>query len=429
MEETDGRMKSDELASSFGIDFEPTVGIDETSATVTIPYVDGSIVFGFADIETKAKSFDAEVTVQVYATEGRYEPFVGHLQAVSLSNRETFRRMLDNEFGKEFDWAKRLNKAIAMARTAYFAAGQSQHIVDVEPSTSRYAIEGFVPDSGVTIVFGMGNSAKTYLTLDACLSTVNGMTWIDRFTVAAPVLYLDYEARASTIRRRWERLANGCQIEGLHYMHGRGVAVVDQQDAIRREIDRTKAGLVVVDSAVMACGGNPSDAEPVKAMFNAMNRIGVPVILIAHTDKAENDKYPFGSIFWHNGARMTWNVKRIDSEESPDIQVGFHNRKANDDRKQRSFGVMVRFTDPDGAVEVASMDLTVVPELRYTTSQKLIGAIRDSGTALGIEDLAPIVPTVSRHTVYNTLGLLVKDGRLGTNTESGEGKKWALLSS
>src|SRR5262249_40267808 len=60
-------------------------------------------------------------------------------------------------------------------------------------------------------------------------------------------------------------------------------------------------------------------------------QIGAGSLHIAHITKSEGgDMKPFGSVFWHNGARSTWFVKLAD--ESPDGQIlnlGFFNRKAN----------------------------------------------------------------------------------------------------
>jgi hypothetical protein len=49
--------------------------------------------------------------------------------------------------------------------------------------------------------------------------------------------------------------------------------------------------------------------ESVSAYTGALEYIGLPCLSLGHTDKAENLRYPFGSIFWHNLARMTYSLK------------------------------------------------------------------------------------------------------------------------
>jgi len=66
---------------------------------------------------------------------------------------------------------------------------------------------------------------------------------------------------------------------------------------------------------------------------------------LSHTNRSEtSDQRPFGSSFWHNGARTTYFAKR--AEDSPlvdTIHVAFYNRKANLSRLQRPFGYQVCF--------------------------------------------------------------------------------------
>jgi hypothetical protein len=57
----------------------------------------------------------------------------------------------------------------------------------------------------------------------------------------------------------------------------------------------------------------------------------------------ESDKKPFGSSFWHNGARATWNIKRSETEHPHDITVGCYNRKANLGPLQPAVGFRIEF--------------------------------------------------------------------------------------
>jgi hypothetical protein len=41
----------------------------------------------------------------------------------------------------------------------------------------------------------------------------------------------------------------------------------------------------------------------------AVQQIGGPVLSIAHVTKALVPKWPFGSVFWHNLSRVTWNLR------------------------------------------------------------------------------------------------------------------------
>lgn len=107
----------------------------------------------------------------------------------------------------------------------------------------------------------------------------------------------------------------------LSYMadHLRHVAVDDKID------------YAVFDSIAFACDGPPEAAEVAGRYFQAVRRIGIGSLHIAHVSKAEGaDQKPFGSAFWHNGARATWNVSVANSSrDGAGLSVGLFNRKFN----------------------------------------------------------------------------------------------------
>jgi len=68
---------------------------------------------------------------------------------------------------------------------------------------------------------------------------------------------------------------------------------------------------MVVDSIVPACGGTDAlKPEAAGQYAAALIGIGLPTLSLAHVTKADNPVYPFGSIFWHNLARMSWSLTR-----------------------------------------------------------------------------------------------------------------------
>src|SRR5207249_9998666 len=52
---------------------------------------------------------------------------------------------------------------------------------------------------------------------------------------------------------------------------------------------------------------------------------------VAHVNKGDNaDKKPFGSTFWHNGARATWFAKASEpTNDAANLTLGLFNRKSN----------------------------------------------------------------------------------------------------
>lgn len=267
-------------------------------------------------------------------------------------------------------WSQLMDSALREAHHAYLTKSAAIDIREVPVSfDNRFRIEGVVVEQGVTIWFAPGSSGKGWLALLASLAVAAGVPFLGHETRRGPVLYLDYEDSEQESAARRDRLIRGMAATGgiggsfFHWMPGRGLPLLDQIEAVRREIDRIGAELLVVDSALFALGGNPNDAEPVGRFMNALNTLGVAVLLIAHNTKVDDQEHPFGSIFWHTSARATWYAKRVDSEDTPDIQVALLPKKANRSRRQKPLGAEMRFEDPDGPVTIDIYDISENEEL------------------------------------------------------------------
>ena len=81
--------------------------------------------------------------------------------------------------------------------------------------------------------------------------------------------------------------------------------------------------------------------------FRAVRQIGVGSAHIAHITKSleGNEEKPFGSVFWHNGARATYFMQRA-AEADDGMTVGVFNKKFNTGPKLPPFGFRFVF-EPD----------------------------------------------------------------------------------
>ena len=119
-------------------------------------------------------------------------------------------------------------------------------------------------------------------------------------------------------------------------------------DRLTRIVRDEALDYVIFDSIAFACDGPPEAAEVAGRYFQAVRQLGVIGSLhIAHTTKGENnDKKPFGSSFWHNGARSTWFVKLAESiPGASSATVGLYHRKANLGGLRPSVGFEVAFDE------------------------------------------------------------------------------------
>jgi hypothetical protein len=121
---------------------------------------------------------------------------------------------------------------------------------------------------------------------------------------------------------------------------------------LRDEVARIGAIAVVLDSYQAATPDGRIHAEQAdvpREMFHALARIGVPALVLAHVTKSGGDhqQYPYGSVFVHNLARMTWSVRKLSQDDEP-LRVELRNQKSND--RQLELPTVLAFPYVDGKI-------------------------------------------------------------------------------
>jgi len=220
-----------------------------------------------------------------------------------------------------------------------------------------------------TIMFGDGGTTKSYLAL------YFGGSLARR---GVRVLLSDWELCGEDHRDRLERLF-GEDMPTIHYMRCTRPLVVEA-DRLRRAVREKGINFCIFDSVAFACDGPPEAAETAGRYFQSLRSLGtVGSLHVAHVTKAfeGSDQKPFGSTFWHNGARSTWNVKLADTiPDEAIVSVALHNKKANLRAKRPSVGFEFTFT-PD-RTNVRRIDVGDVPDLAagLPVRQRMVLALR-----------------------------------------------------
>ncbi len=190
-----------------------------------------------------------------------------------------------------------------------------------------------------TILYGNGGAGK---------GTIASSWIVGLVTSGHRVLVIDYEHHDTEWARRIASLGSVDMLSDVVYVSpvdaawkGARGAIWDHADDLRELAVRTESTYAVIDSAVVACGAtNPLDPEAPGQYFAALARIGLPSLTLAHVTGAGDLSKPFGSVFWHNLARVTWSVSRIGSEGH---QVLLQHRKDNNHERQGKHLVTVEW--------------------------------------------------------------------------------------
>ena len=200
------------------------------------------------------------------------------------------------------------------------------------------------------ILFGDGGTAKSYTALFLAGKLEQR---------GVKVLYCDWEFSGQDHRDRLERLF-GAKMPAVAYIRCER-PLVHEADRIQRIVQEDGIGYAVYDSIAFACDGPPEASEVAGAYFRAVRKIGVGSLHIAHVNRSDSgDRKPFGSSFWHNGARGTWNCKAAD-QAAGELSIGLFNRKANIGPLRPAVAFRIDFTED--RTQFARIDPRDVDEL------------------------------------------------------------------
>lgn len=238
---------------------------------------------------------------------------------------------------------------------------------------------------GHTILYGTGGVGKGAL---SC-------SWIVQLVQDGHrVLILDYERHPEEWSRRIAALHRGVH-DSDRVRHMVPADSIHKAAAdIARVCAKHDIGYVVVDSAVMACGSDPLKPEAAADYAAAILDIGRPVLSLAHVTKVDDARYPFGSVFWHNLARMTWSLSGDDGE------VLLKHRKHNNYQGLGTFALTVTWSDEGQLREVWEKGYNQTVLQRVLDEMPPEGAtLADLLAAINDEEHKP----VTRDTLLRTL--------------------------
>ena len=401
----------------------PTVTIDHGLVSVTWP--DPHLVTFDFDLFRAERGGELTAEVLVRSTAMGLDDRL-HQARVNLTSTRS-RSELTNVLRRRYEgleWDRMVEGTVMLVLRAHRDAEPAILLRDAErPPDAGWLLPPLVLGRLPTVLFGDGGSGKSYLALAAGLSihTDRPLLGVAPATTRI-VAYLDFELEGYEQRARMRQLC-GDQEPDLVYRRCSG-ALRDQVEPLRRMIRDYGIGFVVVDSIGPACGGPPEDAAVALGFFEALRSLGVGALCIAHVNRQGDTHKPFGSSFWHNGARATWYCKNV-ADGGDSLTVGLFNRKSNVDRLAPPLGFRLEFRDDRVAIE--RTDIQDVPELvpELPVRARMIQTL--GGGPLSLEEIAGEIDATTE-----AVRQAAKrgEGKVFTRlTSEGRMERWALLES
>jgi len=179
--------------------------------------------------------------------------------------------------------------------TGFPRALPASAIGDLEPP--GFHVDGLVLEDEINFTTGDGGAMKTLETLAISVAVAGGYPAFGRFKVRqTPVLIISEEDPGEVIGNRLRALVEGygwdpALLANVHVLAREGVTLEDSgwQAHIRAEIERTGAGLVVLDPWAELTRGKENandDQKPNIRFMRSLNREGVTVLAVHHAGKA-----------------------------------------------------------------------------------------------------------------------------------------------
>lgn len=316
------------------------------------------------------------------------------------------RDRLDDREEDDLDWTAMLEQVRKLTVERWREGEPIVRLSDVAPAgNARFLLPPFIEEHGATVIFADGGSGKSVVALAMAVTVATGIPILGRQPAyTCPVLYLDWETDETIHAERMRAICAGYRepfnaADVPVYYRKQFAALSDSAQVLRRKVAELGIGLVIVDSIGLAGNGPPEEAETKRRLFTAARSLDVPTLGIDHIAKAQGtDKSkPYGSVYTHNSARLTWSLESAQSEdygETVSTTVMLRNHKANNGRRARPVGFTVTFRNtPDDRLESVSFEeceVRDIPAFAGKVSHKdLIVAIlkANQGVAMQVGDL------------------------------------------
>jgi len=199
---------------------------------------------------------------QIVKSVSRYEPECDVGASASIGNEA----------------AESILAAIQADSQEYFFTRASSYLS--QPAPLKWVIKNWIPDYGVTMVYGESGSGKTFVTLDMACHIAAGLDWHGNRTKSGVVVYMAGEGNYG-LRQRVAAWCNAHRINSLDNLLISNKALdMDNPAAAAqiigavRELTKGEAAMVFIDTVNNHMAGDENSAKDTRNMLNAVQIVG-----------------------------------------------------------------------------------------------------------------------------------------------------------
>jgi AAA domain len=304
--------------------------------------------FDHVRTERRTAEASAEITVLSGSDDALRLLHRTRLNLISTRSRTETARYLESRM-RGPDWAGLLEVASWKVLDAHRRGRPAILLRDAQqPPGAGVLLRPLLLARDPVVIFGDGGAAKSYLALALalCVHTSRELVSGIRPTASMRTAYLDFEWQEWPHRKRMRALWGGGELPDLVYVPCQAEGPLSNQvDRLRTIFHEHRIEYAVIDSVALACDGAPEEAQVAMTFFQALARLEVGSVLLAHVNRQGDTEKPFGSAFWHNSARATWYVQKVQEAGGQSLDLALRNRKANDGALATPLGLHFDFAE------------------------------------------------------------------------------------
>lgn len=330
-----------------------------------------------------------------------------------------------------YDWSQILQASCTKVIEDFLNPPIPEKLIITDKLYPKFLIDRFILHQSPTLWFAPGGSGKSFLALALAVCVENGF---DLFGTCEPTktIYLDWETDYQETIRRVSLIA-----EGLSKFYGTKkeemslpsylrmyLPLVNGTEELLETVNTYGYQFLIIDSVAPALGSDLISAAEVTRFFGSVRRLnaeGVTTLLITHISKGEkkdnkSQRTPFGSVFFENFPRLTWELRSEYREDENSFLFGIFCRKSNVGKLEPK-GYKLSFL-PD-CVDIGYIDPEETDNTKQTLTEMTMALLEKQD--MTAKELATTLQATPE-TVWVTLNRLKKKG-IVNNLENG---KWGL---